>query len=287
MTSTWLDDTDVESAEYDDSESDELFGDSDLDSGDFDSESDDAESRSAAARRRRARQRRAALARRRQAVARARARGLARRASAPRPSPQRATASAIRNLDLETKVQEDTFRGAIAAQNKRMSRSEYAAVVGAAVNQFIDSFDAPDNPYAKAALRFSPLLLLSPQKKGTGVEGFIKDPRVIGAALVGGITVFGESRNQFRRAKKISVDVPPSLPQGTKLTLSGDVLGGNDTILNENVRWEVSDTEVATINAESGDLVAVKQGFVTITARFGDIKKTAYLQVTPAAGGAR
>jgi len=246
---TWLGDTDTEAWESDDSDVGELF-DSDGES-DYDSEDIDAESRASQARRRRAQQRRVALARRRAALAQARSRTLARGAARPPAPTAGRTASAIRTLDLETKVQEDTFRTAFAAQSKRMSRAEYAAVAGAAVNQFIESFDAPDNPYAKAALRFSPLLLLAPQRKGVGFEGFIKDPRVIGGAAVAALVLLGENRNQFRKAREIKVFPPsPSLKKTETLTLIADVLDARGNRLpNEKVTWQSADTNLANIDA--------------------------------------
>ena len=285
MTTPWVDDPDLESAEYE-SESEGLFGDSDVDSNfesDFDTEDLDAESRASQARRRRARARRVALARRRQATARAR--GLARQpARQPTgvPPAQRATAAtarAVRTLDLETKVQEDTFRNAIAAQNKRMSRGEYAAVAGAAVNQFIESFDAPDNPYARAALRFSPLLLLAPQRKGRGVEGLIKDPRVIGGAAVAALVFAGENRSKLNKAREIRILQPPDVAKNATHQMIADVLDGRGANLpNEKITWEA--TGAATINADTGVVTAgAAAGLAVITARSGDLRNHANLKV--------
>ena len=154
-----------------------------------------------ASRRRRARARRIALARRRQALirARAQARGAALRRPAPVPAPPtstRSTAAAIREVDLESKVAEDSLRRELGGMRRRMNRSEYAAVAGLAVNQFIESFNQPENEYARAALRFAPLLLLAPQRRGRGFESFVYDPRVMGGAAVLGITFLGQQRSR-------------------------------------------------------------------------------------------
>jgi hypothetical protein len=278
---TWLGDTDTEAWESDDSDAGELF-DSDVES-DFESEDFDAESRASRARQRRAQQRRVALARRRAALAQARSRTLARGAARPPVStaPAARTASAIRALDLETKVQEDTFRTAFAAQKKRMSRAEYAAVAGAAVNQFIESFDAPDNPYAKAALRFSPLLLLAPQRKGPGFEGIIKDPRVIGGAAVAALVLLGENRNQFRKAREIKIFPQAASVQKTKtLTLIADVVDGRGNRLpNEKVIWQSADESVAKVDA-AGTVTGVAAGRAMITATSGEIVERVSIEVT-------
>lgn len=257
----WLDEADSEFAEFDDS--DELEGLSLYDV-DGDAESFDAESRSAAARRNRARRRRVALAQRRRAQSGMRSRPVA--AGARTPSP-RQTATAIQNLDLTTKVQEDTFRSAMSAQGKRMSRSEYAAVAGAAVSQFIESFDEPSNAYFRAALRFSPLLLLSPQRRGSGFEAFIKDPRVIGAAAVAGITVVGENRSRFTAASDIRVTSVSELTQGSDLVFFADVVDVRGSVIaGKKVAWASTDPTRATVDPITGQVTAVAKGPLFITA---------------------
>lgn len=277
MSAIGLDDTDMEFAEYDGGESGELWDDTD-------SEDYDAESRSSE-RQRRARQQRIVQARRRQAQARARARAGTRAASpvVPAPATPQQAVAAIRNLDLDTKVQEDNFRRATSTQNKRMSRSEYAAVAGAATTQFIESFHTPDNPYAKAALRFAPLLLLSPQRKGTGLEGFLKDPRVIGGIAVLGITVVGETRNRSAVARQIDVLSASELAQGEHDVFVADVLDGRGTLLVSPVSWTSSDPNVASIDSD-GRVTAKAAGAVVITAKADGIVRRVRLKVTPAAG---
>ncbi|MDQ1718680.1 MAG: hypothetical protein QOG79_5317 [Mycobacterium sp.] len=276
MTTLWTDDLDSESAEYDDSEN--LWGDSDADS-DIDSEDLDAEARADRRRRTKVRARQVALARRRQATARSR--NVARRAPSA-VTPQKATAAAVRTLDLETKVQEDTFRNAIAAQNKRMSRGEYAAVVGVAVNQFIETFQAPDNVYAKAALRFSPLLLLAPPNRGRGIEGLIKDPRVIGAAAIAGLVFVGDERNKKKKVKEVKIFAPTSIAKQGTATLVADVLDGDGrSIANEKVTWASLDTTQATIDPSTGALNATnKGGTVVITATAAEVVGRHFLTVT-------
>lgn len=143
-----------------------------------------------------------------------------------------------------------------------MSRSEYAAVAGLAVNQFVDSFDQPENAYARAALRFAPLLLLSPQKRATGIEGFAYDPRVIGGAAVLGITFLGEQRGKAVIEVAATSDVATdSSSQFVAQVLStrGEVLPGRT------VRWESSDPSVAEVSA-TGLVTGKKAGAVFIIA---------------------
>jgi hypothetical protein len=109
MTSPWLDDGGVELARHD-SEADGPLGDIDLDWGNCEKEWEDCcaqyeavreECETAQQRRRRTRQ-------------------PVRQPPATGPLAQHETATAVRMLDLERKVQQDTYRSAIAAQNKRM-----------------------------------------------------------------------------------------------------------------------------------------------------------------------
>jgi hypothetical protein len=295
MTRMWLDDTDAESTEYDIAEADRGFGGSIVDWVDCEAEWQDccAECESArdecgtgadcesqwkdcCAE--------CESARQECEVAWDRRRRTRRRVRRRRPadtSPPRATAAAVRTLDLETKVQQDTLRSALAAQTKRMSLSEYSAVAGAAVNQFIETFDAPTNPYARAALRFSPFLLMSPQSRGSGVEGIVKDPRVLGAALVAGIVVVGENSNQRRRPRDITIVGPTHLFVGDSVTLIADVIDGRGAILPaERVTWQSSDPKVAQIDSASGALRAGRPGTAVITATSGDLARRFLLTVT-------
>jgi hypothetical protein len=269
MTSgTWLDDIGYDAAEYDDSELGEAYDDSEPDA---ESPSDDRRRRAQIA------QLRGRAMARRRVMARAAQRG---RLPAPRPTSPRAAVAAIRNLDLETKVQEDRFRSASAVTNRRMSRSEYAAVAGAAVNQFIESFEAPDNPFFRAALRFSPLLLLSPQPRGTGFEAFVKDPRVIGGAAVAAITLVGENRNRFATAGSIDVLAPDSVATGADDRFLADVFDRAGRRIDGDVVWSTDDAKIAIIDEKTGKVTGVAAGVAVITARFGNVQRRIRLVVT-------
>ncbi len=289
--SVWLDDVGLDAAEYDDSEAGELYDDSEYDDSEYDdseyddSEYDDESRKSRAAVRRAAmRRRRIAVARRRRDQMRGARRG---RRPVPRAATPRAAVKAIRNLDLDTKVQEDKFRTATAAMSRRMSRSEYAAVSGAAINQFIESFDAPDNAYFRAALRFSPLLLLQPQSRGKGFEGFVKDPRVVGGAAVAAITVIGENRGRLNAASSIDVLAANEIQAGQSDRFVADVFDRSGKLLDKDVTWSSDDTSVAEIDSATGKVTAKAAGTAVITAKFGDVRRRTRLTVSPAASGTK
>ena len=271
--SIMLPDTDVESTEYEESESGELQE---------ESETWDEEPRSAAERRRRARQRRIALANRRREQARARSMTRPRPVPAPTPARgvQQQTAAAIRTLDLETKVQEDAFRAAIAAANRRTTRSEYAVAAGVAANQVVETFDELGNPLLKAAIRFAPLLALSPQRKQNGFGAFITDPRWATAAVVGGILVVGENRKRFTSARQISVLGPSDLAAGSDDLFVAEVTDIRGQVVDTPVSWESSNSDVAAIDKASGKVTGKAAGVVVITATADGARRLVRLKIT-------
>jgi len=160
-----------------------------------------------------------------------------------------------------------------------MNASEYAAVAGAAVNQFIETFDSPTDAYARAALRFSPMLL-SPRRAAPGVEGLITDPRLVGAVVVAGIVVVAENRNRIGAARHIHVVGPRELQQGRAGTFVADVVDGRGAILpNETVTWQSSNPAVAEIGWETGVATAKTPGPVVISAHAGRLVRRVILNV--------
>nr|WP_246401444.1 Ig-like domain-containing protein [Jiangella mangrovi] len=143
-----------------------------------------------------------------------------------------------------------------------MNRSEYAAVAGLAVSQFVDTFDQPQNAYARAALRFAPLLLLTPQRRGRGLESFVADPRVIGGAAILGITVLGEQRNRA----SIDVAAPSQLAAKSSVQLNAQVISPRgDVVSGRAVQWTTSDPNIATVDA-TGKVTGVNAGAVFLIA---------------------
>lgn len=275
MSTMWTEDLDLD-AEYDDDVLDDDWDGEDADDLDWEDESyldgEDAESR--ASRRRRARSRRIAMARRRQALARSRAqtrfRTQGRVVSRPRPSPApvrrpASAVAAIRSVDLEAKVADDGLRRELAAQRNRMNRSDYTAVAGLAVNQFMDSFDQPQNAYLRALLRAAPLMLLSPQRRGDGFGAFVTDPRVIGGAAAVGIAFLGEQRDKGM----LDAAAPTTeLAKGTTTHVLGQVVAANGTpVPGPTVQWDTSDSSIATVDSKGVVTAGQKSGWVFIVAK--------------------
>lgn len=221
-----IEDTEDDSEDYDDSDDSDDYDDYDDydDIGDYYMgmegveeledldypESDATESRRSR-RRARSRRMRARLARARLARARARARRSRSRRRRPYRPPTRSKGpaskrhvqhvankaqrnrAAIRNVDLQSKVKTDMLARGLSAQGKRISGNEYSQAASKVVDEFKSQFpDLVTNPIIKTALPLLPLLLLKPQKKGSGFEAVISDPRVWGPVLAGGLAVFNE-----------------------------------------------------------------------------------------------
>jgi hypothetical protein len=163
-----------------------------------------------------------------------------------------------------------------------MSRSEYAAVVGVATNQFIESFDAPDNPYLRAGLRLSSVFLLSPQKRGNGVEAFARDPRAQAVALVAAITFAGEQRKRGSEAQDINISGPPTMGIGSDKTVLffGEVADGRGRVMSsKQVTWRSGDPSIATIDPTTGVVEGKARGSVLITASVDNVVRRQPLSV--------
>jgi hypothetical protein len=218
MSQTWMED--LESEDY------ESNGEAD-----YEAAGDDARSDA-----RRARQQRIMLERRRMMLERQqREAGLQRKSGLPRrpmpppgaaratgPSPSH-TIRAIRDLDLDTKVELDSIRRRLEESNRRASRGTWAAVAGIATAEIINQFDALDkHPNVSAAILAAPLLLLSPDKQKSGIEGWLLDPRVIGGAAVVGIVVASRFTSTSNAVNKIQI-FPAPPPALTKAAGTGSL----------------------------------------------------------------
>lgn len=271
-----------------DSEASDPFGDAegdwdylDSESESLDLESDDSEA-SAAARRRRARARQLEMARRRRAVqARTGRRPMVPASGTASP---RTAVAAIRQLDVENKVQNDALRSAFAARDKRSSRAEVAAVAGVVAGQIQSSFnDVFTSVFARAALSFSPLLLLSPKRRGTGAAAIASDPRVYGAALVAGVAFFGDRRGRDAAAQKLEITTSVSeIPAGVSVPFSAKVFDkGGSAIPNRDVRWSSSNSTAVQVDPATGNVTAgaTKGGIAVITATSDGVDRTIVVRV--------
>jgi len=247
MSETWVD------AEGYEDIGEGAYDSEDIGEGAYDSEDagEDFGEESRAARRRRERQRQIMLARQRQAqLRRPRRPPSPVRRPAGAPGPSRPAMTAIRSLDLETKVGLDSLRRALEESNRRANRATWSAVTSTAVNQGLDTFSANlSNEYLRAGVRFAPLLLLSPVKKKGGVEGFVTDPRFIGGTAMLGIAVLHTFTSSVH-----SVSITPVgtvTTNGTMVATAKGLLGAS--VPNVPITWQSSRPKILSFpNASSG-----------------------------------
>jgi hypothetical protein len=136
--------------------------------------------------------------------------------SAPSPAVQ-GVRSAIRSLDLDTKVALDSLRNRLNRANRLAYRNAWAAEASVAASQVLDSFEDGLEPHdwARAIIRGAPTLLLVPgEQRRRGLEGVLFDPRVAGGALIAAIWAFGHFRNASRGVHQIQVTYQGPLTAG-------------------------------------------------------------------------
>lgn len=284
MTAMPLDDYENEGEDYENE---------DYESEDYESESegeDFQESRTDA----RLRRQRAARARQILAAQQRAARNLARRTARPvSPSPvptsARQTVAAIRNLDLQNKVGEDTLHRKIAQANKRATRSTYATVAGIAMDQAFDTFknDLEGHKFVRAGLRLVPSMLLSaPPSHRTGAARLLEDPRAIALAALGGVLAVGQFRDRDDDVDRIEIDrteLDTGIQNGQLFAL-GLNKKGFDT--GQEPTWSAHDQSVLQLDTTGRYTIKspVKQDTtLKVTVKAGSKARTVFLQLHPPA----
>lgn len=228
------------------------------DEGAFDSDAYDSEdARSDAIRR--ARARRIALARRRMAPV-----GVRRPSTAvTSTATPRQTVAAIRNLDLRTKVGEDSLRVALERSNRRATRATYATIASVAVDQAFDSFEDEfeDHDFVRAGLRLAPLLLLSPQRRRPGLEGFVLDPRVMAGAAVVGIVAANKLRDRDDSVDRVVVEpLIVSLAGTPSGSFSGKAFTRSGAEVDVKFTFDSADPATLMVDKNTGTFTAKKAG---------------------------
>lgn len=181
------------------------------------------------------------------------------------------TQAAVRNVDIENKVQADVFGRALRAQQERIGRSESSMALSKVVDELKERVpDLFQNEVLKTALPLVPLLFLKPEKKGQGFEGFISDPRVWGPVLTAAIALFGQTRDQSPQEVTITPrEFTFTSPRtaSTSFPFRATVRDSNRRVLvtQPAITWESSNTTVATVDP-NGNVTPVAAGTVLITA---------------------
>jgi hypothetical protein len=265
MTDVWPEDT-YESDAYDDSE--DAFDDG-----------EDEDSEVSRTQRRQVQLQRMRLARQDQ-LARARAGRVGRPVVATRPTQQQAV-SAIRNLDVDNKIQDDRFRRALSGLRKDQIRSNYVTAASAVVAQVIESFNQPQNVYARAALRVAPQLAsLKAPTPGIGFVGYLgRNPVIPGAVAVAAITFAGDRNKAATKVNRVQIDGPTKIEvDGTDL-LFADVFDAKGKRLDLPVTWTSGNEAKAVISGNQ--IVAKAVGPVRVFAEAGGVRQSFSVEVVP------
>jgi hypothetical protein len=259
MSNAFMDDIEYDDSEgYDDAE---VYDDSEG--------YDDAESRASRAKRRRARA--LAIARQRTAARQAR--------PAPPPSGPRAVVNAVKELDLQTQVQQDSLRSVLASQNRKLDQANLAAVATVLIAEGFRAFGTPDNTFVRAAIQASPLWLLPTGQPRHGVSGYLARPGVPGTALALGLAFLGEQQQRGTTVATVTVLGPTSLAVGSHDIFVADVLDARGRPSTVAPEWSSDVQGIASIDPTSGRVVANSVGVAIISAKAGDVTRRARLEV--------
>lgn len=206
---------------------------------------------------------------------------------APRPAPStaRQTVAAIRNLDLQTKVGQDSLRSAIERSKRRAARANHVSIASVAIAQVLDTFesDLAGHNIVRAGLRAAPLLALPPERRRPGIEGVLLDHRVIAGAAVAGILAVDRFRKHGDHVDNIVVDrldVDSNAGSGTLFAVAVNNRG-NDT--GADVTW--SSPGAAGFELSKDGTFKVKKVTsdtpVKVTATAGTTSRTMFIHLKP------
>jgi hypothetical protein len=244
----------------------------------YDSEAYDAEADRSRDRRRRAEA--LAAARRREAAARARGRQRPPLPATPPPTAPSAVVNAVKELDLQTQVQQDTLRSAIAEQNRKLDRANLAAVAAALVPEAFRTFGTPDNAFVRVGIEAIPLAFLPRGSRRDGVAGVLQTPVVYGGLGLVGLGLIGDQRKRRSSVRTVDILGPAQLTAGSKDVFVADVFDGGGKPVNVAPTWQSSNSAVATINPATGEVTAGQQpGVTVITATADDVVRRVRLEV--------
>ncbi|WP_182881734.1 Ig-like domain-containing protein [Microbispora sp. H10949] len=267
MSSAFMEDPGIE---YED-----VYDDAELYDDDAELYDDDAESAASRARRKRAQ---ALAAAKRRAAARRRA-AVGRGSRLPAPASPRAVVSALREMELRNKVQQDALRSTIAEQNKKIDRAGLATVATLLIGEAFRAFGTPKNTYVRAGIQAMPLLALASGSSHGGIEGMIRHPAVYGGVGMLGLAFLGQQREDAKSAKTIKILGKPQLRLHDEATLQAYVLDGQDKPCDVKVTWKSAHPSVVSINEVSGAVKAEGTGFALITATADDVVQLFEIEV--------
>lgn len=164
--------------------------------------------------------------------------------------------------------------GQAADQGRRIGSIEAAVAATPVVQQFQTSFpDVATHPLAKAGLSVAPLLLLRPERHGSGLESFVTDPRVLAGALVFGLSIAGEVNRSADEVHQVRITRPQPVgelrPQESLRALADALDRKGNPIPDQRITWSSDNQAVATVTAD-GEVRGESVGSARVRASVGD-----------------
>jgi hypothetical protein len=182
--------------------------------------------------------------------------------------------TAIRSMDLDTKVELDSLRRAVSEANRLAYRNAWAAEASVAASQVLDSFETglDSHDWAKALIRAAPTVLIAPGKpQRRGLEGVLFDPRFAGGLAIAGIWAVGHFRGRSEGVSDIRIANPSPIPSGNTGTFSAIPVDGHGRTVSVTVTWSSDGSDVLQVNPTTGQYSARDAGTANVTATAGNV----------------
>jgi hypothetical protein len=163
--------------------------------------------------------------------------------------------------------------------------TELALAASVVVTQIRNSFPhfAKDG-FAGAALTVAPVLLLNPASQGSGLGGFLTNPKILAVAAVTGLVIAKDiNKHALRTVCEIQFRNPDhELHRGSRSKLHCDVFDEHGAAMRgERITFASSDPQILDVDSD-GEVKALAEGIATITARIDDKSDLVTVHVTKA-----
>jgi Bacterial Ig-like domain (group 2) len=192
--------------------------------------------------------------------------------------------SAVKELGLQTQVQQDTLRDVIAAQNKKIERSNLVTVGALLIPEAFRTFGEPDNALVRAGILAAPLLLAPRGQSRSGLDGVIRHPAFYGGAGLLALAFIGDQRKRNSSVQAINVLGPAQLTANKDDVFIADVLDARGKQSTITPTWQSDNPAVAEIDAATGRVRARAPGVAIISASAGDVVRRIRLEIVAASG---
>jgi Bacterial Ig-like domain (group 2) len=149
-------------------------------------------------------------------------------------------------------------------QPERISATENALAATTVINELTDRFpEIVSNEVIKTGLPWAALLLLKPERQGSGVMAAATDPRVWSLAAVSAVAIARRVVQRPQAKDFVITRYPSELAVGSTFRCLTNAPEGSA------ITWEPSDDALATVDT-NGVVTAKAKGTLSISARMGN-----------------